>query len=162
MRRDQLAHGLELFRQGLGPGTLAGAGLDRIDGLGLDGRGVAVGAAAVRVLEPGRSQRTRPRASSAARSAFSATSRVSNSSSAAACSSGLVRQRCGAAGLADQGRDQVGPAVGPEHGGVEFVVELGEDGDQALIVDLPFLCRERRLRALRRRRRDAAQALQQL
>lgn len=32
-----------------------------------------------------------------------------------------------------------GPAVGGEDGGVEVVVELAEDGDEALVVDLFFL-----------------------
>ena len=36
---------------------------------------------------------------------------------------------------ADQGRGQVLPAIGGEDGGVEFVVELAQDRDQALFVD---------------------------
>ena len=38
-----------------------------------------------------------------------------------------------------QQRQQVGPAVGVEDGGVEVVVELAQDGDQALFVDHAFL-----------------------
>ena len=33
------------------------------------------------------------------------------------------------------GRGEVGPAVGGEHGGVEFVVQGLQDGDEALFVD---------------------------
>ena len=32
----------------------------------------------------------------------------------------------------------LGPVVGVEDGGVEFVVELLEDGDEAVVVDLFF------------------------
>ena len=46
-----------------------------------------------------------------------------------------------ATGFADERGGEVRPAVGVEHGGVEFVVEFGEDGDQALFVDL-FACAE--------------------
>ena len=36
-----------------------------------------------------------------------------------------------------------GPAVGVGDGGVEVVVDLAEDGDEALLVDVLFLCGER-------------------
>jgi 2-keto-3-deoxy-L-rhamnonate aldolase RhmA len=64
----------------------------------------------LRVLEFGRSQRMVPAASSAARSALRATRRASSR-----------------------------PAVGVEHGGVEFVVQLFQHGDQAFFVVQLFL-----------------------
>ena len=45
------------------------------------------------------------------------------------------------------------PAVGVEHGGVEFVVQLLEHGDEAFFVDELFLGRQRRIAGADRLRR---------
>src|SRR5690606_15647454 len=56
---------------------------------------------------------------------------------------GLVGQRGGGAGLADELGGEVAPAVGLEHRAVEGVVQFAQHRHQALLVDRAFLGRER-------------------